>query len=83
MSLAPQGLNPEGPEKKNQVLSPESPEKKNLGLDPENPEKKVLEPQTFSLILPEAEEGVEESLSRELTPSPDEKEDSEETSWVE
>ena len=66
-----------------QGLHPESPEKKNLGLDPENPGKKVLEPQTFSLILPGAEEGVEESLSSELTPSPEEGEDSEETSQVE
>ena len=68
MSLAPQGLNLEGPERRNL---------KNLGLD--HREKKVLGLQTFLLILPGAEEGVEEFLSSKLTPSLEE-EDSDETS---
>ena len=54
-----------------QGLNPE----KNLGLDPE---KKDLESQTFSLVLPGAEEG--ESLCKELTPFPGRGEDLEETS---
>ena len=68
LSLASQGLNPQ---------------RKNLGLDPGNPVKEVLELLTFSLFLPGAEEGVEESLSNVLTPCQEGEEDSEETSWVE
>ena len=64
-------------------LSLESPEKKNLGLNHENPEKKVQEPQTLSLILPGAEDEVEEPCCKVLTPSAGEGEDSEETSWAE